>query len=52
MAVQLLAQIGIPVLVRTVAEALKHIDHPLAKGASRALGDLTEGLKRGNITPE
>lgn len=52
MAVQLLAKIGIPVLVKTVAEALKHIDHPLAKGASSALADLTEGLKRGNITPE
>jgi hypothetical protein len=48
----ILAQIGIPVLVKTVSEALKHVDHPLAKGASSALGGLEEAFKRGQITPE
>ncbi len=47
-----LAQIGIPVLIKTVSEGLKHIKHPLAKGASSALGDLIGALKQGQITPE
>jgi len=52
MAANLLAQIGIPVLVKTVSEALKHVDHPLAQGASSALGGLDEALRQGQITPE
>ncbi len=52
MAAHILAQIGIPILVRTVSEALKRIDHPLARGASSALGDLTNALSRGQISPE
>lgn len=52
MAANLLAQVGIPVLVKTVSEALKHVDHPLAKGASSALGGLNDALRQGAITPE
>lgn len=52
MGASILAQIGIPVLVKTVSEALRHVDHPLAKGASSALGGLEEALLQGQISPE
>lgn len=48
----LLAKIGIPVLVSVISESLNKVDHPAAKGASKALGDLDDVLKRGEITPE
>lgn len=52
MVAQILAQVGIPVLVKSVSEALKHIDHPVAKGATGALDALDDALKQGQIDPE
>lgn len=45
----LLAQIGIPVLVRLLSEALGSIDNPLAKGAARALGEVDAAIRTGGI---
>lgn len=47
----LLAQIGIPVLVRILSDALGAIDNPLAKGAARALGEVDTALRSGGIDP-
>lgn len=47
----LLASIGIPVLVRILGDALGRIDHPLARGASEALGTLDAALRSGGIDP-
>lgn len=46
----ILAKIGIPVLSQIISDSLRDIDHPAAKGASKALGELDEVLKRGEIT--
>ena len=48
----LLAKIGIPVLVNVLSEALNTLDHPAAKGAAKALGDLRDTITAGQITPE
>lgn len=46
----ILAKIGIPVLAQIVSDALRDIQHPAAKSASKALGELDEVLKNGEIT--
>ena len=48
----ILAQVGIPVLVNAVKEALSHVDNPVARGASEALEQLDDAVKRGQVTPE
>ena len=48
----LLAKVGLPVLIEIVSGALGRIDHPLAKGAADALGDLQSALADGAISPE
>lgn len=49
MSATLLAQIGIPVLVRLLSEALGAIDNPIAKGAARALGEVDTAMTTGTI---
>ncbi len=46
------SQIGIPVVISVIAEALKKIDSPLAKNAADALGNLGGAIKTGAITAE
>ncbi len=48
----LLAKIGLPILTNVVAEALGSIDTSVTKGAAKALRDVDEAIKRGQITPE
>lgn len=48
----LLAQIGLPLLVKAVGGALESIDNPVAKGASEALKAVDDAVTRRDITPE
>lgn len=48
----LIAQIGLPILARALGEALQDINHPAARGAATALGDLDLVLTQGQISPE
>jgi len=48
----LLAKVGLPALISVVGGALGAIDHPVAKTASKALGDVGEAVKANEITPE
>jgi hypothetical protein len=48
----LLAQIGLPLLVRAVTEGLGAIDHPAAGTAAKALGSVREALDDGRIAPD
>ncbi|HOO50966.1 MAG TPA: 3TM-type holin, partial [Alphaproteobacteria bacterium] len=52
MAISLLAQIGLPVLVKGLAEGLSHIKNPVAKGAAAALSELGEAFGSGEISEE
>jgi len=48
----LLAQIGLPLLVRTVGSALGMINNPIAAGAAQALKAVDAAVSDGSITPE
>lgn len=48
----LLAQIGLPLLVRAVGAGLEKINHPAASGAAQALIQVGEALGSGQIAPE
>lgn len=48
----LLTKLGLPVLVSVLGDTLTQIDHPVAKGASKALGELGEVFSRGEISSE
>lgn len=52
MAAQLIGQIGLPILIKGLAEMLSQIGHPAAKGAAAALDGLNEAIVRGQMTPE
>lgn len=52
MTLPVLAQIGIPALIKGLAEGLKGINTPVAQGASAALDGLTDALAAGKISPE
>jgi hypothetical protein len=47
----LLAQLGLPVLVRLVGGALERIDSPIAKTASGALSDVVEAIDGAKLDP-
>ncbi len=48
----LLAKVGLPILVNIVADVLDGVDTPITKGASKALRDVDEAIKSGNIDAE
>lgn len=48
----LLAQIGLPLLVKTVGSALGLLDHPAAKSAAGALENVGAAIERGAIPPQ
>ncbi len=48
----ILAKIGIPALIGVISESLKDIDHPAAKGATKALSELDDVLTNGGISQE
>ncbi|MCE2510400.1 MAG: ribokinase [Alphaproteobacteria bacterium] len=52
MLASLLAQIGLPLLVKTVGGALGRLDHPAAKSAAEALAGVGTAIERGAISPE
>ncbi len=48
----ILAKIGIPVLVRVLAETLGTVDNPVTKSAEKALKDVYKTLENGGINPD
>lgn len=52
MALPVLAQIGIPALVKGLAEGLSQLKSPVAQGAAAALGELGDAFGNGSIDPE
>lgn len=48
----ILAKIGIPALIGVISDSLKRIDHPAAKGATKALSELDDVLTNGEISQE
>lgn len=48
----LLAQIGLPLLVRAVGAGLDRLDHPAAAGAAQALREVGDDLDQGRVAPE
>lgn len=48
----LLAQVGLPLLVKAVGAGLSRIDHPAAKGAAEALEAVDAAVGRSEIAPE
>lgn len=48
----ILARIGLPLLINVVSQALKDIDTPVTKGAAKALEDVDQALKAGQISTE
>jgi len=48
----LLAQIGLPVLIRAVSEGLGRIESPVAQSAASALKDAGTAMRAGAIPPE
>lgn len=52
MTLPVIAQIGIPALIKGLAEGLRNVNTPVAQGASAALDGLTEALSAGKISPE
>ena len=49
---QILAQIGIPVLIGIISEALGKMDSPLGKNAAEALSRITGAIQSGEISAE
>jgi hypothetical protein len=47
----ILAQVGLPLLVKWVGSALGGIEHPAAKGAAKALGDVGEAIASSRVDP-
>jgi hypothetical protein len=47
----LLAQLGLPVLVKLVGGALKHIDNPVAKTAAGALSEVAQAIDAAKFDP-
>jgi hypothetical protein len=47
----LLAQLGLPVLVKLVGGALKHIDNPVAKTAAGALSEVAQAIDAAKLDP-
>lgn len=48
----LLAKIGLPVLIKTVSQALGSVDNPVAKAASTTLKQVDDAITAGSISPE
>lgn len=48
----LLASIGLPLLVKAVGGALSGLDHPAAKAAADALGEVGAALRAESVPPE
>jgi hypothetical protein len=47
----ILAQVGLPLLVKWVGSALGGIDHPATKGAAKALGEVGEAIATSRVDP-
>ena len=48
----IIAQLGIPFLIRLLGEGLRRIDSPVAKGAAEALDQVDSAITNGQIKPE
>lgn len=49
---QLIAQIGVPVLIAIVTEAIQKMDSPVSKNAADALAKITGAIQTGEISAE
>ncbi|RCK39986.1 MULTISPECIES: 3TM-type holin [Thalassospira] len=47
----LLAQIGLPLLMKAVGAGLETIDHPVAKTAAEGLKQVGDAVTKGDVTP-
>ncbi|MEK9844346.1 MAG: ribokinase, partial [Thalassospira sp.] len=47
----LLAQIGLPLLIKAVGAGLDHIDNPIAKTAADGLKQVEQAVSKGDVTP-
>ena len=47
----LLAQIGLPLLIKAVGAGLDHIDNPIAKTAADTLKQVEDAVTKGDVTP-
>lgn len=52
MVANIITQVGIPVIIEAMGEALKRVDNPIARGAGEALSKVDEAFKRGQISLE
>ncbi len=48
----ILARIGLPLLITVVSESLKGINSPVTQGAAKALGEVEQALKAGQLSQE
>ncbi len=48
----LFSQIGVPVFINVLGEALRSINSPIAKGAADALGQVGDAMRTGEISAE
>lgn len=49
---QIIAAVGLPVLIEIIGRALGQVDHPVAKTASDTLGTLKTTIATGGMSPE
>lgn len=49
MIASILTRLGLPVMVQVLAESLKRVDNPVAKGAAKALGDFEGAVAKGDV---
>lgn len=49
MIASILGKVGLPVLVQVLADSLRRVEHPVAKGAAKALGDFEGAVERGDV---
>jgi hypothetical protein len=52
MLTSVLSKIGLPILIEFVARAMSHIDHPVARSATKALEEVEGALAGGLISPD
>lgn len=48
----ILAKVGLPILINLLSETLKQIDTPVTKGAGKALEQVDEAIRAGQLTNE
>lgn len=52
MAINMVAQMAVPVILEALKTGLSQVDHPAAAGVGAAIDDLQRAVKNGNVNPE